>query len=223
MPPLRVKICGTTNLPDALLSLDAGADAIGLIFAPGSRRRVDVETARQISLAVGPALGRVGVFLDQPLREVLQTAERARLSAVQLHGELPGLYLASLACYYPVLRVVRPAELAGWKVQSEGLSAGVTPMLDAPTPGSGQPLDWAALAGDFPAGGWLAGGLGPQNVAKAIALLRPGGVDAVSQLEARPGFKDAGRVRAFVRAARAAAQDAAPAAPLPSQPPSYPQ
>ena len=206
---MRVKVCGTTSVEDALMSVDAGADAIGLIFAPVSRRRVTVEQAREISLALGPAVGRVGVFLDQPLQEVLRTAERARLSAVQIHGPLSGLYLETLARYHPVLRVLRPAELvAGSAGGGAGPKAGLPPfvtlMLDAPQPGSGEPLDWPALAGSFPAGAWLAGGLGPENVARAIGVLRPAGVDAVSRLERSPGVKDEALVRAFVREARLA-------------------
>lgn len=200
---LRVKVCGTTSLQDALTSAEAGADAVGLIFAAVSKRLVTVETAREISLALGPAVGRVGVFLGQPLDEVLRVAERARLSAVQIHGEVSSLYLETLACYHPVLRVLRPAELAGQDTASVGPHQ--TLMLDAPVPGGGQPLDWQALQPGFPAGAWLAGGLGPDNVAEAIRTLRPGAVDAVSRLELRPGVKDPQKVRAFVRAAREAA------------------
>ncbi|WP_424950623.1 phosphoribosylanthranilate isomerase [Deinococcus sp.] len=205
--PLRVKICGTTSLHDALLSAEAGADAVGLIFASISKRLVGVETAREISLALGPAVGRVGVFLDQPLDEVLRTIERARLSAVQIHGEVSSLYLETLACYYPVLRVLRPAELTGQSVTPEGRQTLThqTLMVDAPAPGSGQPLDWEALRPVFPTGAWLAGGLGPENVAEAIRVLRPGGVDAVSRLESRPGVKSSEKVRAFIQAAREAA------------------
>ena len=198
---LLVKVCGTTSVHDALLSAEAGADAIGLIFAPGSRRRVEVQAARRISLSVGAGVARVGVFMNQPLDEVLRTAETARLSAVQIHGEVSSLYLGALACYHPVLRVLRPAELAGQGTTPEGP---VTLMLDAPNPGSGEALDWAALRADFPAGAWLAGGLGPLNVAEAVRVLRPAAVDAVSRLEASPGVKDPEQVRAFVRAAREA-------------------
>ena len=211
---LRVKICGTTSLHDALLSADAGADAVGLIFAPVSKRLVQAEVAREISLALGPAVGRVGVFMDQGLDEVLRTAEASRLSAVQIHGEVSSLYLSTLACYYPVLRVLRPAELARQdtspggdqtpKIQST-LRYAQTLMVDAPTPGSGQALDWESLRASFPAGAWLAGGLGPENVARAVRALRPGGVDAVSRLENSPGVKNPDRVRAFVREAREAA------------------
>ena len=225
---LRVKICGTTSLHDALLSADAGADALGLIFAPVSRRLVSAEVAREISLALGPAVGRVGVFMDQGLDEVLRTAEASRLSAVQIHGEVSSLYLGTLERYYPVLRVLRPAELAG-----QGTSPGgdrtptvrperrhaPTLMLDAPNPGSGQALDWESMKAAFPAGAWLAGGLGPENVARAIRALRPGGVDAVSWLESAPGVKDPDKVRAFVQRARAAARMEAGEA----FPQSYPQ
>lgn len=197
---LKVKICGTTTLADGLLAAGAGADAIGLIFA-ASKRQITPDQARTISLGVGPALGRVGVFLGQPLNEVLRVADHARLSAVQLHGRVPAAYLQEVQRYYPVI-LAQPAPQP-----SQGLSAappGVTLLLDAPQPGSGETLDWAALAPSFPTGAWLAGGLGPDNVAQAVATLRPGGVDAVSRLECQPGIKDAGRVRAFVQAARMA-------------------
>lgn len=214
--PLRIKICGTTSLHDAALSAEAGADAIGLIFAPGSKRLVDVELAREISLSLGPAVGRVGVFMNQGLDEVLRTAERARLSATQIHGEVSSLYLETLGRYHPVLRVLRPAELSGAGGTPEGdapryqTAPNQTLMLDAPNPGSGQPLDWDSLRSSFPAGAWLAGGLGPDNVARAIRALRPGGVDAVSQLESAPGIKDVQKVRDFVKAARIAAQEGFP-------------
>ena len=84
----RVKICGTTTPQDAVLAAEAGADAIGLIFAPISKRLISADVARQASLAVGPAVGRVGVFMDQPVEEVLRLADAARVSAVQLHGFL---------------------------------------------------------------------------------------------------------------------------------------
>ncbi|MFC4454466.1 phosphoribosylanthranilate isomerase [Deinococcus sonorensis] len=200
----RVKICGTTTVADGMLAAEAGADAIGLIFAPVSRRQVDVQTARQISLAVGPAVGRVGVFLDQPLDEVLRLAAAARVSAVQIHGRVSSLYLETLACYHPVLRVLTPAELAG----AGAPPIGHTLMLDAPTPGQGVPLDWEALRPGFLPGSWLAGGLGPENVKQAIQVLQPAGVDAVSRLEMAPGHKDPARVRAFIQAVKMASWSA---------------
>lgn len=196
---VKVKICGTTNLPDALHAAEAGADALGFIFAPVSKRRVTAQVAREVGLSVGPSVARVGVFMGQPLDEVLRTAEAARCSAVQLHGPLPGVYVEAVAAYYPVLRVLGPEDLRTGNVQAV---PGVTLMLDAPQPGSGQPLDWSALVPYFPPGGWLAGGLGPENVARAVATLRPGGVDAVSKLEASPGLKNPQAVKAFVDAVK---------------------
>jgi len=212
---VRVKVCGTTSVHDAALSAEAGADALGFIFAPVSKRLVTAQVAREAGLAVGPVVARVGVFLNQGLDEVLRIAEAARVSAVQLHGSVGGLYVREVARYHPVLRVLRPADLA-----PEGLSGedvlevlqlpGVTPMLDAPEPGGGLPLDWEALQGVFPPGAWLAGGLGSVNVARAIRVLRPAGVDAVSRLEQAPGIKDVEQVRAFVRAARGAEKQSYP-------------
>lgn len=197
----KIKVCGTTSIADAALAAQAGADALGFIFAPVSKRLVSAQVAREAGLAAGPTVARVGVFMNQGLGEVLRTAEAARVSAVQLHGPLAGLYVKQIAAYYPVLRVVRPEELAGAAREWDGVP-GVTLMLDAPEPGGGVPLDWAALRADFPAGAWLAGGLGPANVAQAIRELSPGAVDAVSRLELSPGRKDPAAVRAFVAAAR---------------------
>lgn len=201
---VRVKVCGTTSVRDALLAAEAGADALGFIFAPGSKRLVTPERAREAGLAVGPAVARVGVFLGQPLDEVLRTAQAARVSAVQLHGPLPALYVREVARYHPVLRVLRPADLGQAGTPEVLQLPGVTPMLDAPEPGRGVPLDWKALRAVFPPGAWLAGGLGPENVVEAVQILRPAGVDAVSRLEASAGVKDARRVRAFVQAAQSA-------------------
>ncbi|GGO35530.1 phosphoribosylanthranilate isomerase [Deinococcus humi] len=204
MPDLspQVKVCGTTSVHDAVLSAQAGADALGFIFAPVSKRLVSPDVAREAGLSVGPAVARVGVFLDQGLNEVLRTAEAARVSAVQLHGSLSETFVRTVADFYPVLRVVRPDELpaAGMRWQDV---PGVTLMLDAPQPGGGVPLDWDRLRQTFPPGTWLAGGLGPWNVAEAIRVLRPAGVDAVSHLEARPGVKDLAKVTAFIAAVRA--------------------
>jgi phosphoribosylanthranilate isomerase len=199
----RVKVCGITSVTDAILSVEAGADALGFIFAPVSRRLVSPGVARQAGLSVGPGSARVGVFMNQALDEVLRTAEAARVSAVQVHGPVSSLYVQAISGYYPVLRVLRPADLAAEADVWTGVP-GVTLMLDAPEPGGGIPLDWAALKAAFPRGAWLAGGLGPANVAEAIRHLRPAGVDAVSRLEAQAGVKDPAAVQAFIRAAKTA-------------------
>ena len=191
---VRIKVCGTTSVADGLLAANAGADAVGLIFAPVSKRRVTPELARQVSLALGPAVGRLGVFMEQALEDILRTADRARLTAVQVHGDLPAADWERLLAEFPVLRVLKPGDPLPPTHPHQTL------MFDAPAPGGGRPLDWAALAPHFPPGAWLAGGLGPENVAQAIVTLHPAGVDAVSRLESSAGVKDPERVRAFVQA-----------------------
>lgn len=201
---VRVKICGITSPADARLAAAAGADAIGLIFAAGSKRQVTVEAAGPISSASGPFVQRIGVFRDQPLAEVLSTARAVRLDAVQLHGSEPPAYVAEVAGQFPVIRALafRPeltvAELEAWPADFI--------LLDAVSPGAGLPFDWAAaehLAGypDL----ILAGGLRPDNVAEAIAILRPAAVDTASGVESAPGRKSAALLEQFVRSSRAAA------------------
>lgn len=202
MSTVRVKVCGITSVADAVMCAEAGADALGFIFAPGSKRRVTPETAREAGLSAGVSVARVGVFMNQPLWEVLRQADAARVSALQIHGDAPGLYLETLSAYYPVLRVLHPQDMRRQEAWQSTLN--VTPMLDAPTPGGGQPLDWAQLAPAFPPQGWLAGGLEPENVAEAIRLLHPAGVDAVTKLEASVGVKNPQAVLAFVDAAKRA-------------------
>ncbi|MFC6665750.1 phosphoribosylanthranilate isomerase [Deinococcus radiopugnans] len=153
----RVKICGTTSVHDAVQAAQAGADALGFIFAPVSKRLVSASVAREAGLSVGPAVARVGVFLDQGLDEVLRLSEAARVSAVQLHGPLSEGFVRAVTAFYPVLRVLRPADLV-----TEGKLwqdvPGVTLMLDAPQPGGGVPLDWESLRATFPpARGWPEG------------------------------------------------------------------
>lgn len=145
--------------------------------------------------------------MGQPLSEMLRIANQARLSALQVHGQHPNSeqsrrYIAQLCQYYPVLLALTPQDLP----LSRELPPEVTLLLDAPQAGGGQPLDWTALAPHFAQGAWLAGGLGPDNVAQAIATLQPAGVDAVSKLECQPRVKDSARLAAFVATVRKASQ-----------------
>jgi phosphoribosylanthranilate isomerase len=198
---MRVKICGITRPADAVLAEQAGADAIGLIFAEGSRRYVTVETARQVVDAAGPLLLRVGVFRNAPLERVLDTAAELRLQLVQLHGDEDHAFVAEAARSVAVIKALpfgaglRPADFRSWP--ADGI------LLDAVTPGAGIPFDWeqaGALAGQPRL--ILAGGLNPGNVAEAVRLLRPYGVDVASGVESAPGIKDAGLVHSFIREAR---------------------
>ena len=201
---VRIKVCGLTRPEDALAAEAAGADALGVIFAAGSKRRVDVAQARRVLAPVGPFVVRVGVFVDASVAEVLEAVRGARLGAVQLHGGEDAATVAELARYVPVVRAVR------WTASFDPAAFAEAPiaalLVDGPEPGSGVAFDWDAAAVAM-AGGprWiLAGGLTPDNVADAVARLRPYGVDVASGVEAAPGIKDPARLRAFVAAARRA-------------------
>jgi len=199
-----IKVCGLTRPEDAVAAEEAGADALGVIFAAGSRRRVDVAQARRVLAPVGPFVARVGVFVDASVGEVLDAVRGARLSAVQLHGREDAATVAALARYVPIVRAVR------WTPGFDPSAAGATPiaalLVDGPEPGSGAAFDWDAAAAALAHGPrWvLAGGLTPENVAVAVARLRPHGVDVASGVESAAGIKDPGRLRAFVAAVRTA-------------------
>lgn len=206
---VRVKVCGITSAADALVAEAAGADAVGLIFAPGSKRCVTPAVAAQICSALGPFIARIGVFVDADLAEVVDLVRGLRLTGVQLHGGEPAAYAREVAKATKVLRAVpftpglTPSDLADYGADAV--------LLDAATPGSGLPFAWDAAAPAWR--GWprlvLAGGLTPANVAAAVRALEPYGVDVASGVEARPGVKDPEAVRAFVMAAKGASASAA--------------
>ena len=201
---VRVKICGLTRPEDALAAEAAGADALGVIFAPGSKRRVDLDQARRVLAPVGPFVARVGVFVDARVEEVLEAVRGARLSAVQLHGSEDASTVAAIAHHVQVVRAVR------WRPGFDPTVHADEPisalLVDGPEPGSGLAFDWAAAATSLGLGPrWmLAGGLTPDNVAAAVARLRPYAVDVASGVESAPGVKDPAMMRAFVAAVRGA-------------------
>ncbi len=205
-----VKICGVTNEEDALMAVALGADAVGFVFAP-SPRQVTVGVARDIVRRLPPETLTVGVFRDQSTRFVIDTVQGAGLRAAQLHGHETPADAAEVRPYCQALIVAFPAGDPGLAhVDDYGADA---ILLDSPAPGSGEVFDWS-LAEGAPLNRRLilAGGLTPENVAHGIAEVRPWGVDVSSGVETdgQPGRKDARKVQAFIRAARAAAPVDAP-------------
>ena len=207
MSGVRIKLCGVRTARDAELCARAGADEVGVVFAPHSRRCVTVKTAREIRAALPEDAPLVGVFQDVDLAEALRVAGEVGLSGVQLHGTLPSpegtlpLYAALQVDGEPALS--RLAALRGFR----------RVLLDGPAGGgAGVPFAWslARKARElFAAEVFIGGGLSPENVAQAIRAARPDGVDVASGIEGPDGFKDQGRVRDFVAAARAAAREIA--------------
>ncbi len=208
MSRLFVKVCGITSPEDGLLAAEAGADAIGLVFWPGSPRAVTVDMARRIAEAVPPFVVRVGVFVDASRDEMARAADQAGLDLLQLHGKEP-----PEACVGLPRRALKAVRVGvGFHpddaLRYEGRAAGI--LLDtgggAAPGGTGRAFDWSLARGVRERARFivLAGGLGPQNVRAAIEAVRPDGVDASSGVESAPGKKDPARVKAFVEAARAA-------------------
>jgi phosphoribosylanthranilate isomerase len=202
-----VKVCGITSPEDAALAADAGADAVGLVFWPGSPRCVDVARARRIASALPAFVLRVGVFVDASRDAQARAAEEAGLDLLQLHGaEAPGDCAGLPRRCLKALRVG-----AGFRAEQADAYAGIAAGIlldtgDSALPGgTGRSFDWT-LAREVRARVpflVLAGGLTPENVAGAIALVKPDAVDVSSGVESAPGRKDAGRLRAFVAAAKA--------------------
>jgi phosphoribosylanthranilate isomerase len=199
-----VKICGITRLEDAEAAVNAGATALGFVFWPGSPRAVDPRRARAIAASLPPFITTVGVFADQPAEYVNEVAHVAQLGAVQLHGGESADYVAAMS--RPVVKAVAIRD----DVELDAARVDVWPprvilLLDAHDPvrkgGTGRTVDWsvaAAIATRRPI--VLAGGLNPDNVADAIARVRPFGIDVSSGVEAAPGVKDHERIKALFEA-----------------------
>ncbi len=203
---VRVKICGITNLADAKVAVEAGADALGFVFAK-SPRRVTPDRARAIVSALGPWVATVGVFVNEAPDRVRRIAERCGLTAVQLHGsETP----ASLKKFAP-LRTIKTFHV------DDTFSASVSRPYEAASGflldtrvgnrlgGTGMRFDWAA-ASDRVRGMRrpviISGGLTPDNVREAVRVFSPYGVDVSSGVERSPGKKDPQLVKEFIRNAR---------------------
>lgn len=195
MPDLSfvVKICGITNQDDARHAIASGANALGFNFYPRSPRYLTPSRAHEIATAVNGPYLRVGVFVNPTEEEVLATAELVPLDVVQLHGDrCPTSFSRPLRIW----RAIAPTASTNHPNVEAYL-------LDTPSPdfgGSGQTFDWT-LAQSHRGRIILAGGLDSKNVAEAIRIAQPWGVDACSRLESSPGKKNSSEVAAFITAA----------------------
>ena len=198
-----LKVCGITNQEDAVAAIAGGATAIGFNFYPRSPRYIAPERAAEIATA--PGVRRVGVFVNAGRARVEEVARIAALHVAQLHGdETPADYPAAVAVW-KAARVMPGFSFAGFEnLPAEAL------LLDGPAAelygGAGRSFDWSLA--DFRDGASLriilAGGLDASNVAGAVALAHPWGVDACSRIESAPGKKDHNQMHRFLQAARAA-------------------
>ena len=193
-----IKICGITNAEDAQVAVEAGANALGFNFYPGSPRYLTAARVREIVEQVKGSYLRVGIFVNASEGQIQETMEAVTLDCVQLHGAHCAIP-QSESC--AIWRAVSADELP-----EEGDPRLAAYLVDTPAPefgGSGRTFDWkVAAARKYRV--VLAGGLEASNVHAAIQAAQPWGVDACSRLESRRGQKDAQKIREFVRAAQAA-------------------
>ncbi|PWU25573.1 MAG: N-(5'-phosphoribosyl)anthranilate isomerase [Candidatus Rokuibacteriota bacterium] len=207
---VRVKICGITNLEDANRSVAAGADALGFIFVEGTPRYVLPDVAASIIAELPPLVTPVGVFWDHAPGHVKAIAEQCRLGALQFHGEEPPDALVGYTL--PMIKTIKVARDEDLRAMDRYQVSAF--LLDSPARWSeGEarpPIPWELVrqaARRTPL--ILAAGLTPDNVADAVRLCRPFAVDVVSGVEARPGWKDADKIRRFVAAAKSASAESA--------------
>jgi phosphoribosylanthranilate isomerase len=212
-----VKICGNTNLEDALAAVEAGADALGFIFAP-SPRRISPRDAAKIIRELPTNVEKIGVFVNQKPELILQTAKTAGLTGVQLHGDDESATAHQLQRrrrgklnIYGVHSMSMLENAGGTDAMKRSDSTFAALLLDSGTQakrgGTGKRFDWDAAAPfvrllSRRVNIVIAGGLDPMNVAKAIELFQPWGVDVVSGVEREPGKKDHAKVQEFVRLAK---------------------
>jgi phosphoribosylanthranilate isomerase len=215
---LWIKICGNTSLEDARLAVEAGADAVGFVFAQSPRRVTVVEVAA-ITAQLPETIEKIGVFVDAGLDEIEATVRTCGLTGVQLHFEatldFPARLRERLGPGLRILRVVHYGAGTSGDIAAHAVNADVDGVLvDSRTVtlvgGTGVAFDWAEARGTVfgDARGLklvAAGGLAPGNVAEAIAVLRPWGLDVVSGVESAPGRKDPAKMREFVHRARESA------------------
>jgi phosphoribosylanthranilate isomerase len=200
----KIKICGIKTISDALAAMDAGADLIGFNFYPKSPRYIEVGRCRDI-MSVMRKYGHmtyVGVFVNASVATICSTMETLGLSLAQLHGdETPEMLAVLNGKAFKAFRGVPPS-LDGF-VREEAPALLVDASVKGAYGGTGVIADWdraAELARQYPL--LLAGGLTPENVSEAVSQVQPWGVDVASGVESAPGEKDAGKMKAFVQAAR---------------------
>jgi len=201
---VRVKICRTTSLEDALWALECGADALGFIFYPKAASYIPSERAAQIVRNLPPFVTPVGVFVDEPHDRVSGIAGAVGLRAVQLHGDESPEYCRR----FPGLRVIKAFRVGeGFDVKRLAAYQADAFLLDAYDPnlrgGTGRTFNWD-IAVEAKRYGTiiLSGGLNPGNVADAVSKVRPYAVDVGSGVEVEPGRKDRGKIKHFIEQAK---------------------
>jgi len=200
---MRVKICGITRQEDLLAAVAAGADALGFVFAPRSRRVLDPDTAAALARRVPPFVSRVGLFMDQDFEQVRRILDRVPLSLLQFHGHEDAAFCRRFGLPYIKALAMGSAPSLAHAARSFADAAGL--LLDShrsgETGGTGRTFDWAGVP-DLELPLILAGGLTPDNVRQAVRQVRPWAVDVSSGVEDAPGIKNAEKMKIFISEAK---------------------
>jgi phosphoribosylanthranilate isomerase len=203
---VKVKICGVTNAGDAEAAVQAGADALGLMFYAGSPRHISLEQAQRIAAGVPPHVIRVGVFLEPEPSEVFAAIQKCGLNVLQFHGGESPDFCAQFGVM--ILKAFRVRDAASLKPMADFAADAF--LLDSyvadKAGGTGETFNWdlAVEAKRFGKPIFLAGGLTAQNVAEAVHKVKPFAVDVSSGVEQAPGRKDAKKMQDFIAAVRGA-------------------
>jgi phosphoribosylanthranilate isomerase len=200
----KVKICGITNLADAQVAVEAGADAIGFIFYEKSPRYIKIQQAAEISKQLPPFVMRVGVFVNAPEEFVLRAISEAGLTMLQFHGDETPEFCVQFGLMnmkaFPMRNEGSLEKISSYQTDAYLLDA----YMETVRGGTGKTFNWdlAVEAQKFGKPIFLSGGLTPENVADAIKKVKPFAVDVSSGVEISPGKKDHAKVRAFIEAAK---------------------
>lgn len=200
---VRVKICGITRRQDLDAAVEAGADALGFVFAPGSPRALDTEQAAELAAAVPAFVARVGLFMDLDYDGVSRVLDRVPLSVLQFHGSEDAAFCRRFG--RPYIKALGMGSLPDLQRAEEDFSDAAALLLDSHGPGqaggTGKVFDWARVP-RLSRPLVLAGGLTPGNVREAVRRLRPWAVDVSSGVEKAPGIKSARKMQEFIREAK---------------------
>jgi len=206
MMDVKVKICGITSIEDALAAFEADADMLGFMLSEQSPRHITIEKAREIARQLPPATLRVGVFVNAKVEQVMLSLRICDFGGLQFHGDEPPAYCQQFGVKTIKAFRVRDAEslrpMSGYSTDYFLLDSYVSGQPG----GTGETFNWnlAVAAKKLGKPVILAGGLTPQNVAEAVRMVRPFGVDVSSGVESSPGKKDREKMRDFVAAVRGA-------------------
>lgn len=200
---MRVKICGMTRLQDVQAAVEAGADALGFVFAPLSRRVLQPELATELVRAVPAFVSRVGLFMDQDYDTVRRIIDRVPLNLLQFHGREDAAFCRRFGL--PYVKAVAMGSGPSLEQAGEAFADAAALLLDShrsgEVGGTGRTFEWEGIpALDLPV--ILAGGLTPANVRQAVRQVRPWAVDVSSGVEDAPGIKSAEKMQTFISEAK---------------------